>query len=52
MALLQKNAIIIAIALFSGFATKKVTTTLPLPSSMVVVLPLPSIFYSFPSSLV
>jgi hypothetical protein len=52
MALLQKNAIIIAIALFSGFAIKKVTTTLPSPSSMVVVLPLPFIFYSFPSSLV
>jgi len=37
---------------FSGFATKKVMVVMPLPSSMVVVLPSPSLFYSFSFSLV
>jgi hypothetical protein len=38
MALLQKMAKIITITFFDGFAVKKVTTTMSLPSSMMVVL--------------
>jgi hypothetical protein len=38
MALLQKMAMVTTIAFFGGFAMKKVTTAMLLPSSMVVVL--------------
>jgi len=38
MALRQKMAMITIVTFFDGFATKNVTTTMSLPSSMVVVL--------------
>jgi hypothetical protein len=38
MALLQKMVMVTTIAFFGGFATKKMTTAMSLPFSMVVVL--------------